>query len=118
MTKFAADENFNNRVLRGLLSLLPDLDVVRVQDTEVAGASDPVMLEWAAKEKRILLTHDSETVINFAYERVRNQQPMPGVIEVDPTAPIGLVIDHLFLLAGASLEGEWENRVGFIPIKQ
>jgi hypothetical protein len=53
----------------------------------------------------------------YAYERVRNQQPMPGVIEVNKNAPMQLVIDDLLILAGASLEGEWENRVGYVPLR-
>jgi len=34
MLKFAADENFNNDILRGLLRKIPELDIVRIQDTE------------------------------------------------------------------------------------
>jgi hypothetical protein len=43
--RLAADENFDNRILRGPLRHNPDYDIVRVQDTELAGASDPVLLE-------------------------------------------------------------------------
>jgi hypothetical protein len=32
MTRLAADEDFNNRILRGLLRRQPGLDIVRVQD--------------------------------------------------------------------------------------
>jgi len=45
--KFLTDEDFDNRILRGLLRRLPDLDIVRVQDTEVANKADPDVLEWA-----------------------------------------------------------------------
>ena len=37
MLKLAADENFNNDVVRGLLRRRPDLDIVRIQDTEIMG---------------------------------------------------------------------------------
>jgi len=60
--KLAADENFDNRILRGLLRRQPDLDVIRIQDTVVAGADDPAVLAWAAREGRILLTHDERTI--------------------------------------------------------
>lgn len=33
MLRLAADENFDGRVVRGLQRLMPDLDLVRVQDT-------------------------------------------------------------------------------------
>ena len=50
MAKFAADENFNNRILRGVMRLEPALNVVRVQDTEATDTGDEAILEWAAKE--------------------------------------------------------------------
>jgi hypothetical protein len=42
MLRLAADENFNNNIVRGLLRRLPHLDIVRVQDTGVSGADDPI----------------------------------------------------------------------------
>lgn len=45
MLRLAADENFNNDILRGLLRRAPDLDIVRVQDTHISGANDPTVLE-------------------------------------------------------------------------
>jgi predicted nuclease of predicted toxin-antitoxin system len=60
--RFAADENFNNDIVRGLLRRKPNLDIVRVQDVGLAGADDPTILEWAAREGRILLTHDVSTI--------------------------------------------------------
>jgi hypothetical protein len=40
MIRFLADEDFDNRIVRGLQRRLPDLDLVRVQDTEVASGND------------------------------------------------------------------------------
>lgn len=50
MIRLLADENFNGRILRGLRRENPDVDLLRVQDSAVYGASDPDVLEWAAKE--------------------------------------------------------------------
>ena len=60
--KFLADENFDNRIVRGMIRRQPDLDILRVQDLEIAGADDPTVLGWAAQAGRILLTHDERTV--------------------------------------------------------
>lgn len=48
MLRFAAEENFNADILRGLLRRKPDLDIVRVQDVGLSGADDRAGLEWAA----------------------------------------------------------------------
>jgi hypothetical protein len=58
MLKFLADENFNNDILRGVLRLNPEIDIIRVQDTDLVAAPDPVVLAWAAEQGRVLLTHD------------------------------------------------------------
>ncbi len=71
MIKFATDEDFNNRILRGLLRRQSDLDIVRIQDTHLSGADDSVVLEWAFHEQRVLLTHDVSTMAAYAYERMR-----------------------------------------------
>jgi hypothetical protein len=41
MLRFAADENFNGDIVRGLLRRNPKLDIVRVQDVGLSGADDP-----------------------------------------------------------------------------
>jgi hypothetical protein len=46
MLRLVANENLNNDIIRGLLRRQPDLDIVRVQDTELSGADDPTVLEW------------------------------------------------------------------------
>ena len=76
--RFATDENFNNDILRGLQRRQPDLDIVRIQDTQIYQSVDPKVLEWAAQERRILLTHDTRTMPNHAYERVKDGKPLPG----------------------------------------
>ena len=115
MLRFVADENFNNNIVRGLLRRRPTLDLV--QDVGLSGADDPAVLAWAADNRRTLLTHDVATITRYAYERVEQEQFMPGVFEVSSAAPIGRVIDDLLLLAEYSLEGEWDNRIGYVPLK-
>ena len=87
--RFAADENFNNDVLRGLRLRLSEVDLIRIQDSEVAGEDDPTVLAWAAQENRIVLTHDVKTMTKYAYDRTRNGLMMPGVVEINSYLGIG-----------------------------
>jgi hypothetical protein len=107
--KFLADENFDNTILRGLLRRQPDIDIVRVQDIEISGADDPTVLEWAAQENRILLTHDVSTITMYTYERVSEGRLMPGVVEVPSDAAIGRVIEDILILLECTTEGELEG---------
>ncbi len=115
--RFAADENFDGRLLNELLIRLPALDVVRVQDTEMYQAPDDQLLAWLAAEQRILLTHDVQTMPYYVYERVRAGQPVPGVIEVHKDTPLGVASDELEVMIGAGTPEDFENQVKYIPIR-
>ena len=117
MTRFLADENFNNQIVRGILRQDPDIDIVRVQDVDLSGVDDPTVLAWAAKEERLLLTHDVATMITFAYQRIQAGLSMPGLFEVNRRVPVGLAIEEVILIAECSLEGEWEGQVRFLPLR-
>jgi predicted nuclease of predicted toxin-antitoxin system len=115
MIKLLADENFDNNIVRGLFRRNPEIDIVRVQDVGLSGKDDPTVLEWAAQEERILLTHDVATITRYAYDRVRQGQPMPGVIEISTDAPIGRVIEDVLLLAECGQKGELEGQIQYLP---
>jgi Domain of unknown function (DUF5615) len=114
--KLLADENFDNTIVRGLLRRNSNIDIVRVQDVGLSGEDDPTVLAWAAQEGRILLTHDVATITRYAYERVKQGQSMPGVIEVSLDSPIGRVIEDILLFLECSLEGELEGQVQYFPL--
>jgi hypothetical protein len=117
MLQLAADENFNNDIVRGVRRRNPAVDIVRVQDAELLSADDPAILEWAAQSGRVLLTHDVATMTRYAYDRLREGKPMPGVFEVGRQVPIGVVIEEILLLAECSVAGEWEGQVRYLPLK-
>jgi hypothetical protein len=106
MLRLAADEDFNNRILRGLLRRNPDLDIVRVQDAGLRGRGDTEVLEWAATEGRVLLTHDVTTMKQHVDERIAAGLLMPGIFELNQSLPIGQAIEEILLLAECSFEGE------------
>jgi hypothetical protein len=117
MLRFVADENLKGAISRGLLRLRPDLDDVRIQDIGLAGISDPDLLEWAANEGRVVVSHDVNTLRKFAEDRLRAGLRMPGLIEAGERVPVGRVIDDLLLLGLCSLEGEMEGKVIFLPLR-
>jgi hypothetical protein len=115
--RFVADEDFTRLIVRGVLRIRPDVDIVRVQDVGLRTQEDAVVLDWAAREGRVLLTHDAQTMPAHAYERVRNMLPMPGVFVTPQDVAIGQIIEDLILLAECSTEGEWEGQVHYLPLR-
>lgn len=114
--RLAIDEDFNERIVRGLALRLPDLDLIRIREVGMMGDDDEIVLEWAARENRILLTHDVSTMPGEAKQRVESGLALPGVILVPKLLPIGAVIQSLFFFVQCSLEDEWDNQVRYLPI--
>lgn len=112
--KFLADENLKSAIFRGLKRRNAELDIVRTQDVGLDGVDDPTVLEWAAREQRVLLTHDVRTITRYAYERLAAELPMPGVIEVRQDAAIGQAIDDILLLS--EFEEECAGQIRYVPL--
>lgn len=92
------------------------MDLVRLQDVGLSVASDPDVLDWAAQEGRVLLTHDVNTLVGFAWERVAAGLPMPGVLAVPADAPIGSVVEDLVLLHDCGRASDLERQVLYLPL--
>jgi hypothetical protein len=114
--KLLSDENFNGDILRGLYRRRPDLDVVRVQDSGLNATPDSDILAWAAAEGRIVLTHDRDTMLYAAYERVRASQMMPGVFAVSDLMPLGQTIDEILLAVDCLTPEECKYLIRFFPL--
>src|SRR5206468_824468 len=110
------DEDFNNDIVRALFRRKPSLDAVRVQDVSLSGADDALILEWAAQQRRILLTHDAATMTKHTYDRLRESQPVAGVFEVSQGLGILRVVEDILLLEECSREGEWEGQIHYLPL--
>jgi predicted nuclease of predicted toxin-antitoxin system len=114
--KFLTDEDFRTGILNGLRRRLPDLDIVRVQDVGLRTFRDEIVLEFAASEGRIVISHDLRTMKSHALARVTAGQPMPGVLLIPQRFPIGRAIDELMIIIGGSTPSEWEHIVQFLPL--
>ena len=116
MIRLAADENLDRNIVKGLRRRIPGLDIVRVQEAGLLSADDPKILEWTAREGRALLTHDVDTMVGFAYDRLRAGQPMPGIVEIRKSLPIGSVIEDLVLLILAGVPEDLDGQVKYLPL--
>lgn len=116
MMRLIADENFDNHIVRGLLRREPTLDIIRAQDVGLVTTDDRIILQWAAQNQRILLTHDVHTMPRFAYERIQQAQPVTGVIIVPQEMSIGLAIEHLQILIACTSPEEFTDQVLYLPL--
>jgi len=116
MLRLLADENLNQAIVRGVLRQNPLLDLARVQDVGLNGMDDPAILEWAANDGRLVLTHDANTMPGFAFDRVRQNQPMPGIFIVSQQASLAVTIADILLVAHYTEAADWNGHVTYLPL--
>ncbi len=112
--RLAADENFDHRIVNALLRWMPDLDYVRLHDAGPAGAGDAAVVEWAAMERRVLLTHDASTMTRYAADLP--QADRSGVLEISARTPVSRAVEDLVLIVSSTTRGEWQGQVRYVPI--
>ena len=116
MIRFLADENFNRRIIQGVCLRLPEIDIVRVQDSGLRSFRDPEILEYAASQGRVVLSHDVATMKDYAIARVDTGRAMSGLILMHQGVTIGLAIDEIVLIAICARVDEWINRIEYVPL--
>ncbi len=89
---------------------------MRVQDVNLASSDDPLILEWAAAQGRVIVTADLKTMIGFAQDRVKAGLPMPGLIALSENAANHRVIEDILIVANLQTVEEINNQIVFIPI--
>lgn len=115
MIRVLTDNDFDGRVVSGVVRRRPGFDLLRVQDVGLEGKPDPEVLAWAAGENRIVATRDRNTMVGFALARVAAGEPMPGLIVAAPDGPVAAVIDDLLLIDDCLAHADLAGRVEFIP---
>ncbi len=116
MIAYLADENLNNKIVRGLGYRNPKIDIVTVQNMGMSGADDPTVMRWAFENSRLLITHDVKTIPAFAHEYLEKGLPVPGILLVNHNSLIGPVIEDLQLIAECSEISEWIGQVNYLPL--
>src|SRR5690349_12559766 len=116
MLSLLIDQDINHDILRGLLRRVPDLDSVTAYEVGLSGAADPELLIWAAKEKRVLISHDRTTMPKHAAELIAKGEAIAGVIIVPRRLSIGQVINDLEIIVTCSEVHEWGNIIHHLPL--
>lgn len=112
--RFQADENFNARIIAGLFRREPAIGIQTAKAAGGLGLGDPEVLASAAGEGRILVSHDRETMRGHFRDFVSGRSSA-GLLIVSQTIEIREAIEQLLLVWSASEEGEWRDRIGFVP---
>ncbi|MEX0717734.1 MAG: DUF5615 family PIN-like protein [Planctomycetaceae bacterium] len=115
MLRLVSDEDVHDDLIRGLRRRAPAVDIVRAVDVGLDRTPDPLILAWAARHERVLVTGDLNTMVGFAWARVQSGDAMPGVLALLENMGSGRVIDDILLVALCCPPEEIRNQVLFLP---
>jgi Domain of unknown function (DUF5615) len=113
--RFQADENLNAKIIAGLLRREPSLDFQTAKTAVILGLADPEVLAIAARERRILVSHDRETMPAH-FGRFISSSTSAGLLIVSQKLDLREAIEQILLIWAASEAEEWTNQLGFLPL--
>lgn len=113
--RFQADADFNHIIVAGLVRRLPELEFSTAHQAGLAGLQDPAVLAIAAREGRILVTHDSHTMPRHFGEFI-TRSASPGLVVVPQGLSVARAVEDLAVIWSASQAEEWTNRIAYLPL--
>jgi hypothetical protein len=113
--RFLADADLDNAIVQGVRRREPSIDFKSANDADLAGLPDDKVLEIAAGEGRVLVSHDKCTMpVHFA-ARIKLGLRSPGVLLAVPRATVGEVVESLLTIWSASSESDWADQIHYLP---
>ncbi|MFN0087640.1 MAG: hypothetical protein ACKVX9_19775 [Blastocatellia bacterium] len=85
-------------------------------DAPPKGTPDPDILLWCDSHDFVLVTNNRRSMPNHLADHLAAGHHMPGIFTIGADLNIGQLIDELILIAFAALDGEFTDRITFLPI--
>jgi len=112
--RFQADADLNEDIVTGVLRREPRVDFRTAEAAGLRSLSDVEVLTLAARDSRMLVSHDRRTMPRAFAEFVR-LSASPGVLIVSQKTDLLGAIEGVLLVWSASQAEEWANQLGTIP---
>lgn len=113
--RFQADADLHQMLVAALVRREPDVDFQTATAAGLAGLRDPQVLERAATEGRVLVSHDQSTMPQPFAAFIQHQQSA-GLLIVPQHLPYAIVVEELLLIWAVSEAEEWINRIAYLPL--
>ena len=86
--RFLADNDLNDAIVVGVLRREPAAEFARLRDLGLATRSDAEVLDFAARENWIVVSHDVNTMREAASTRLAAGLPMNGLLLAHQRTPV------------------------------
>lgn len=113
--RLLADADLNFAIVKGARLRVPGIDFLGAVEAELEGLGDVEVLQFAASQGRILVSHDLRTIpVHFA-RWISGGKLSPGVFLVAQSVAVCDVIEAVALICSASLPVDWANQITHLP---
>ena len=85
--RFQADNDLKYAIVAAVRRQEPAIDFASAQEAGLDGLSDPELLDLAALENRVLVSHDRRTMLNHFRNHLATGKSSPGLLVVAQEAP-------------------------------
>lgn len=113
--RYQADADLNEDIVTGVRRRAPEIDFQTAHEAHLEGVEDPDVLAAAAREGRILVTHDRKTMPKHFGSFIASRQS-PGLFIISQHTDLSLTIEELILVWSASEAEEYVNSVRTLPL--
>ncbi|MCI0336729.1 MAG: DUF5615 family PIN-like protein [Acidobacteria bacterium] len=113
--RFQADADLHQTIVSIVVRREAGVDFQTAPAAELIGLDDLEVLAIAAREGRIVVSHDQSTMPDHFAEFIQNQTS-PGLLIVPQHLSLVVAAEELLLIWHASEAKEWINRISFLPL--
>lgn len=116
--KYLFDENVDPEYVRQLRRQNPALTVRMVGEpaTPTKGTLDPEILDWCEIKGFVLVTNNRRSMPIHLAEHLSQDRHVPGILILNPSLSMGETLKDLTIVAEASFEDEYQDRIEYLPI--
>lgn len=113
--RFQADNDLKFGIVKAVRLREPSVDFRSAQEACLDAIPDAVLLERAAAEGRILVSHDRRTMIQNFHDHLAAGKSSPGLLIVSQDCTIGEVVEALVHVWALCDPVELRDQVHYLP---
>ena len=118
VVRYLLDENVNPALRVQLIRQAPDLVVWIIGDPGAPkrGTPDPDVLFWCEVNGFILVTGNRRSMPVHWQAHLAAGRHVPGILVLSPDMTLGVVLEQLLLIWGASEAEEYQDLLLYLPL--
>jgi predicted nuclease of predicted toxin-antitoxin system len=113
--RFQADNDLKLQIVKAVRRREPAIDFVSAQDAGLDELGDPELLDRAAAEDRVVVSHDRRTMIAHFRAHLAAGKSSPGLLLVSQGALTGDVVEALVFVYALSNPADLRDQAHYLP---